>query len=147
MTSGAEPRRLLGGRYRVEALLGRGGMSEVHHGYDERLDRPVAIKMLRQPTGDLTGDSPEALELLDVQRRDRTRFLREIRTAARLEHPGTPAVYDTGVDERADGTSRIWLVMQLRGATLESALDDTEFTRTRRRSRGLRRSRHRLRPC
>jgi serine/threonine protein kinase len=50
VTTGAEPERLLGGRYRIDALLGRGGMSEVHHGYDERLDRRVAIKMLRQPT-------------------------------------------------------------------------------------------------
>lgn len=88
-------------------------MSEVHHGHDERLDRPVAIKMLRQPTGDVSGDGPDALELLDTQQRDRARFLREIRTAARLEHPGTPAVYDTGVDEHPDGSSRIWLVMQL----------------------------------
>jgi hypothetical protein len=103
-------------------------MSEVHHGYDERLDRPVAIKMLRQPTGDVTGEGPEALELLDAQRRDRARFLREIRTAARLEHPGTPAVYDTGVDEQPDGTGRIWLVMQLlRGLTLEHLLDRADY--------------------
>lgn len=120
--------RLLGGRYRIDALLGRGGMSEVHHGHDERLDRPVAIKMLRQPTGEVSGDGPEALELLDAQQRDRARFLREIRTAARLEHPGTPAVYDTGVD---DDTGRIWLVMQLlRGSTLESVLDCTEYDTT-----------------
>jgi len=123
-----EPQRLLGGRYRIDALLGRGGMSEVHHGYDERLDRPVAIKMLRQPSRDTTADGPEALELLDAQRRDRARFLREIRTAARLEHPGTPAVYDTGVDEHPDGSSRIWLVMQLlRGSTLEGLLDRADY--------------------
>ena len=128
MTARAEPQRLLGGRYRIDALLGRGGMSEVHHGYDERLDRPVAIKTLRQPTGDVSGGGPEALELLDAQQRDRARFLREIRTAARLEHPGTPAVYDTGVDEQPDGSSRIWLVMQLlRGSTLEAVLEHTEY--------------------
>jgi serine/threonine protein kinase len=124
----AEPQRLLGGRYRIDALLGRGGMSEVHHGYDERLDRPVAIKMLRQPTGDVSGDGPETLELLDAQKRDRARFLREIRTAARLEHPGTPSVYDTGVDEHPDGSNRIWLVMQLlRGSTLEGLLDRADY--------------------
>lgn len=77
------------------------------HGYDERLDRPVAIKMLRQPTAAAGEDSPEALELLDAQRRDRVRFLREIRTAARLEHPGTPAVYDTGTEEQPDGTEQV----------------------------------------
>jgi len=131
VTAGEEPGRLLGGRYRVDALLGRGGMSEVHHGYDERLDRRVAIKMLRQPTGDAGGEGPEVLELLDAQRRDRARFLREIRTAARLEHPGTPAVYDTGIDEQPDGTSRIWLVMQLlRGSTLEAVLDRTDYGAT-----------------
>lgn len=131
MTSGGEPPRLLGGRYRIDALLGRGGMSEVHHGYDERLDRRVAIKMLRQPTGDVPSDGPQALELLDTQRRDRARFLREIRTAARLEHPGTPAVYDTGVEELPGGNGRIWLVMQLlRGSTLEAVLDGTEFGAT-----------------
>jgi serine/threonine protein kinase len=124
----AEPARLLGERYRVDALLGRGGMSEVHLGHDERLDRPVAIKMLRQSTGDAIGDGPEALELLDAQERDRARFLREIRTAARLEHPGTPAFYDTGVEEQPDGSSRIWLVMQLlRGSTLEAVLGRTEY--------------------
>jgi serine/threonine protein kinase len=37
-------------RYRVDGLLDRGGMSEVYHGYDERLDRHVAIKVLRPPT-------------------------------------------------------------------------------------------------
>ena len=40
---------LLAGRYRIDGLLGRGGMSEVYHGYDERLDRRVAIKVLRPP--------------------------------------------------------------------------------------------------
>lgn len=41
--------RLLAGRYRIDGLLGRGGMSEVYFGYDERLDRRVAIKVLRTP--------------------------------------------------------------------------------------------------
>jgi serine/threonine protein kinase len=116
--------RVLAGRYRIDGRIGRGGMGEVFHGYDERLDRPVAIKMLRQPTAAAGDDSPEALELLDAQRRDRARFLREIRTAARLEHPGTPAVYDTGTEELPDGTEQVWLVMQLlRGSTLETLLD------------------------
>ena len=75
-------------------------MSEVFHGYDERLDRRVAIKMLRPTPAYVPAepDSPEAAEILDAQRRDRKRFLREIRTTAQLEHPGTPAVYDTGVE-------------------------------------------------
>jgi serine/threonine protein kinase len=97
VTGEEEGRRPLGGRYRVDGSLGRGGMSEVFHGYDERLDRRVAIKVLRPPSAPaLAGpDSPEALEILDALDRDRKRFLREIRTAARLELPGVPAVYDT----------------------------------------------------
>lgn len=41
------PPQILGGRYEVGELLGRGGMAEVHLGHDNRLSRPVAIKMLR----------------------------------------------------------------------------------------------------
>ena len=43
----AEVPMLLGGRYEVGELLGRGGMAEVHRGYDSRLGRQVAIKILR----------------------------------------------------------------------------------------------------
>ena len=46
---------------------------------------------------------PEAVEILDALDRDRKRFLREIRVTAQLEHPGTPAVYDTGVETAPDG--------------------------------------------
>jgi serine/threonine protein kinase len=122
-------RELLAGRYRVDGLLGRGGMSEVYYGYDERLDRPVAIKALRPPGAVPAGpDSPEAVEILDALDRDRKRFLREIRVTARLEHPGIPAVYDTGVDTGPDGAKRLWLVMQLlRGSTLEALLDGTDY--------------------
>lgn len=122
-------RELLAGRYRVDGLLGRGGMSEVYYGYDERLDRPVAIKALRPPGAVPAGpDSPEAVEILDALDRDRKRFLREIRVTARLEHPGIPAVYDTGVDTGPDGAKRLWLVMQLlRGSTLEGLLDRADY--------------------
>ncbi len=123
-------RRLLAGRYRMAGSLGRGGMSEVFHGYDERLDRRVAIKLLRPPSGLLSSatDSPEAAEILDSIERDRKRFLREIRTTAYLEHPGTPAVYDTGVETAPDGSTQIWLVMQLlRGSTLEAIVDQAEY--------------------
>ena len=120
---------LLAGRYRVDGLLGRGGMSEVYHGYDERLDRRVAIKVLRPPAHvPAAPDSPEAVEILDALDRDRKRFLREIRVTAQLEHPGTPAVYDTGVETAPDGTTRLWLVMQLlRGSTLEALLNQADY--------------------
>jgi eukaryotic-like serine/threonine-protein kinase len=76
--------RLLGGRYEVGALLGRGGMAEVHVGRDTRLGRSVAIKMLR---ADLARD-PQFHK----------RFRREAQAAASLNHPAVVAVYDSGED-------------------------------------------------
>ncbi|MDN5914610.1 MAG: serine/threonine protein kinase [Pseudonocardia sp.] len=121
--------RYYGERYRVGGVLGRGGMSQVFHGYDERLDRRVAIKVLRQPQSvPSTPDSPEAAEILDGLERDRKRFLREIRTTARLELAGAPAVYDTGVEATSDGAPQLWVVMQLlRGTTLEAVLDGADY--------------------
>jgi serine/threonine protein kinase len=130
--TGEPPERLvLAGRYRVDGLLGRGGMSEVYHGYDERLDRRVAIKILRPKTpGSIPAapDSPEAVEILDALERDRKRFLREIRVTAQLEHPGIPAVYDTGLETTLDGSTRLWLIMQLLGgSTLEALVDNADY--------------------
>ena len=76
--------RVLAARYRIGPLLGRGGMAEVYDGYDERLHRPVAVKMLRP---DVAAD-PEV----------RRRFEEEARSAARLSHPSVVAVFDTGED-------------------------------------------------
>jgi eukaryotic-like serine/threonine-protein kinase len=76
--------KLLGGRYEVAELLGRGGMAEVHRGYDSRLGRQVAIKMLRSELA-----------------RDHTflaRFRREAQSAAGLNHASIVAVYDHGED-------------------------------------------------
>jgi len=127
MTDG---KRRLAGRYRIDGLLGRGGMSEVYFGHDERLDRPVAVKLLRPPSYvPAAPDSPEAVEILDALDRDQRRFLREIRMSAQLELAGVPAVYDTGVDDLPDGTRQLWLVMQLlRGSTLETLLDGASFS-------------------
>lgn len=127
MTDG---KRRLAGRYRIDGLLGRGGMSEVYFGHDERLDRPVAVKLLRPPSYvPAAPDSPEAVEILDALDRDQRRFLREIRMSAQLELAGVPAVYDTGVDDLPDGTRQLWLVMQLlRGSTLETLLDSVSFS-------------------
>lgn len=76
------PQRLSDGRYELRRLIGRGGMAEVHLGYDTRLSRPVAIKMLRT---DLARD---AIFL--------ARFRREAQAAASLNHPNIVGVYDTG---------------------------------------------------
>ena len=122
-------------------------MSEVFHGYDEHLDRRVAIKLLHPPSASVPA-GPEAVEILDAMERDRKRFLREIRTTAQLEHPGTPAVYDTGVETAPDGSMQLWLVMQLlRGSTLEAVLDRTVYTAAPLSLAWAWRSRRRSRPC
>ena len=125
-----DSKRRLAGRYRIDGLLGRGGMSEVYYGYDERLDRPVAVKLLRPPAYVPSApDSPEAVEILDALDRDQKRFLREIRVTARLELAGVPAVYDTGVDHLPDGTRQLWLVMQLlRGSSRETLIVGAVFS-------------------
>ncbi|WP_084079472.1 Stk1 family PASTA domain-containing Ser/Thr kinase [Demequina sp. NBRC 110057] len=76
--------KILGGRYEIGDLIGRGGMAEVHIGYDTRLGRTVAIKILR---ADLARDPSF-----------QTRFRREAQAAAGLNHPSIVAVYDTGED-------------------------------------------------
>ena len=80
--------RLLGGRYEVGDLIGRGGMAEVHVGHDNRLGRQVAIKMLRS---DLARDASFL-----------TRFRREAQSSAGLNHPSIVAVYDSGEDHGVD---------------------------------------------
>jgi serine/threonine-protein kinase len=87
--------RLVDGRYRLDQVLGRGGMATVWRGVDVRLDRPVAVKVLDESA--LTND-PTAGE----------RFDREARTVARLTHPNVVAVYDTGRDGET-----AYLVMEL----------------------------------
>ncbi|WAZ19767.1 protein kinase [Streptomyces cinnabarinus] len=83
--------RLLAGRYRVLAQLGRGGMGVVWRAADEVLGREVAVKELRTY---VDADGPE-LEGL------RVRMQREARAAARVRHPGVVAVHDvTEVDGR-----------------------------------------------
>jgi eukaryotic-like serine/threonine-protein kinase len=93
---------VVGGRYRLERQLGRGGMGTVHLAHDLELDRPVAVKLLAES---LAGD--EAF---------RKRFLREARVAAQLSHPNVVAVYDAG--ETGDGLP--YIVMEyVAGTTLE----------------------------
>lgn len=89
-------RTVIAARYELDDLpIGRGGMGEVWGGYDQRLDRRVAVKFIRFPDG-----RPDD-ELI-------RRFVRESRITARLEHPGVPVVYDAGTH---DGD--LFLVMQL----------------------------------
>jgi serine/threonine-protein kinase len=97
--------RVLSDRYRIDDVLGTGGMAAVWRGRDLRLDRPVAIKELAGPWL----RDPTAM----------TRFDREARTAARLAHPNIVAVHDVG----SDGDSR-YLVMELIEGTSVAALLD-----------------------
>jgi predicted Ser/Thr protein kinase len=93
------------GKYRVDAVIGRGGMGAVFRALDLRLDRDVAIKTVR---ADLVAD-PEA----------RARFRREAQIVARLQHPAIVTVFDYG--NLADGAA--FLVMEfVRGDDLRKVL-------------------------
>src|SRR5207249_2705060 len=96
-------------QYRIEGVLGQGGMGVVYRAHDLKLQRPVALKIL--PT-ELTGD-PER----------RKRFLLEARAAARISHPAIAQVYD--VDEH-DGT--IFIAMELvEGKTVQDVIGSREL--------------------
>jgi Protein kinase domain len=92
-------------RYRLDTVLGRGGMGEVWRGFDLRLQRPVAVKVVR---ADAAGD-PEVM----------ARFLREGLAAAQLDHhPAIATVYDAGEHQ-----GQPFLVLELlRGTDLETVL-------------------------
>jgi predicted Ser/Thr protein kinase len=97
--------RVVDNKYRIEQLLGRGGMGAVYRARDMRLDRLVALKVVR---AELLGD-------LEARRR----FRREAQIIARLQHPGIVSVYDYGTF--ADGGA--YLVMELvRGEDLRRVL-------------------------
>lgn len=74
--------RILGHRYEVGDLIGRGGMAEVHIGKDTRINRVVAIKILRE---DMASDPVF-----------QARFRREAQSAGGINHPTIVGVYDTG---------------------------------------------------
>lgn len=78
--------QLIAGRYELRALLGEGGSAQVFRTFDSLMDREVALKAMHSHVPDS----------------DRQRFLREVRTLARLTHPGIVSVLDLGQDA-ADG--------------------------------------------
>ncbi|GAA3934924.1 Stk1 family PASTA domain-containing Ser/Thr kinase [Microbacterium soli] len=104
--------RILADRYRVDEMIGQGGMATVHRGYDLTLGREVAIKIL----------DPELA-------RDtvfRTRFRLEAQAASRMSHPSIVRVFDAG-DPGADGQGRIepYIVMELvHGRLLKDIIAD-----------------------
>jgi tetratricopeptide (TPR) repeat protein/tRNA A-37 threonylcarbamoyl transferase component Bud32 len=96
------------GRYRVLNRLGEGGMGTVYAAFDDRLDRRVAIKLLR------------ASHLDNAEARERT--MREARALARLSHPNVVNVYEVGEFEE-----QLFVSMEfLAGPTLRAWLDDGE---------------------
>ncbi|HEV7629071.1 MAG TPA: serine/threonine-protein kinase, partial [Streptomyces sp.] len=95
---GEDTGRLVGGRYRLGGVLGRGGMGTVWRGEDETLGRSVAVKELRFPS------SVEE----DEKQRLITRTLREAKAIARIRSGSAVTVFDV-VDE----DDRPWIVMEL----------------------------------
>lgn len=107
--------RVLSGRYRVDDLIGRGGMASVYRGYDQTLGRTVAIKILKT---DLAGDAAF-----------RTRFRLEAQAASRMAHPTIVRVFDAGedVETGVDGQDRPvpYIVMELvQGRLLKDLIAD-----------------------
>ena len=94
----ADTGRVIAGRYRLEAPIGRGAMGVVWRARDQLLDRDVAVKEVH------------IAETLTAEERANAyqRTLREAKTAARLNHPGVVTVYDV-----AEDGGRPWIIMQL----------------------------------
>lgn len=105
-------KRMLGERYEVGDVLGRGGMATVRKARDQRLNRDVAVKELRI---DLASDATF-----------QERFRREAQAAAGLNHPNIVSVYDTGEQfDPASGVNVPYIVMELvQGRTLRDILRD-----------------------
>ena len=104
---------LLAGRYRIDRIIGRGGMAEVYLAHDEVLDRTVAVKLL---SGRFRSDEQFLL-----------RFRREAQQAASLNHPNVVVVFDTG-----EHNGMPFIVMEyLRGLSLQQVLDQGGVTEER----------------
>ncbi|HEY2767080.1 MAG TPA: protein kinase [Solirubrobacteraceae bacterium] len=99
----------LGGRYRLDAQIGRGGMSTVYRAFDTVLERPVAVKLMHR---EIASDSDQ-LE----------RFRREARAVAQLSHPHIVTVIDAGEEEHPDGGGTPYIVFEyVDGETLKTLL-------------------------
>ena len=100
--------QVLGDRYEIGGVLGRGGMAEVHRGRDLRLGREVAVKVLRS---DLARDPSFQV-----------RFRREAQASASLNHPAIVAVYDTGEDRTTTGATPYIVMEYVEGETLRDVI-------------------------
>ena len=104
----------LAGRYEIGEIIGRGGMAEVYLGRDTRLDRKVAIKLLK----------PD----LSIDPKFRARFKQEAQSAARMSHPTVVRVFDAGEEPtQIDGQDRTvpYIVMEyVDGRMLRDIIDE-----------------------
>src|SRR5579871_1049117 len=99
----------LDGRYRLDAQIGRGGMSTVYRAFDTVLERPVAVKLMHR---EIASDSDQ-LE----------RFRREARAVARLSHPHIVTVIDAGEEPHAGGGGTPYIVFEyVEGETLKTLM-------------------------
>jgi serine/threonine protein kinase len=99
--------RVVASRYALSTLIGQGGMGQVWTAYDQRLDRRVAVKLLRPDK--VAGQEADEL---------RRRFVRECRVTAQVDHPGLVTVHDAGSEGE-----ELFLVMQyIDGADLSDHL-------------------------
>ncbi len=98
------------GRFRVQKLLGRGGMGSVYLAHDDQLDRPVALKVPSPPA------DPYAAERMVA------RFLREARSAATLSHPNICPIFDIG----RDGDTYFIAMAYVNGQPLSSYIEAGE---------------------
>jgi tRNA A-37 threonylcarbamoyl transferase component Bud32 len=104
--------RVIAARYELSTLIGQGGMGQVWTAYDQRLDRRVAVKLLR----------PDRMAGASAAEDLRRRFVRECRVTAQVDHPGLVTVHDAG----GDG-DELYLVMQyVEGCDLADHLAEHE---------------------
>lgn len=100
--------KTIGGKFFVQSLIGDGGMSVVYKAQQQGINRPVAIKLLRD-------------ELCDEEANVK-RFMREARAVSQLTHPNLVAIYDVGTAF----TGQPYMVMEyLQGQSLSELLEDT----------------------
>src|SRR5215831_9979861 len=100
-------------RYRLEGVIGAGGMGEVVSARDEQIGRSVAIKRMRAADA-----PPEAV----------ARFMREAQIQGRLEHPAVVPVHELWRDDKGNP---FFVMKQLAGVTLADVIAQPEFTRQR----------------
>jgi eukaryotic-like serine/threonine-protein kinase len=106
----SEPMALIADRYRLQHIVGSGGMGVVWEAWDERLERRVALKQLHRQSGASTKEAELANK----------RAMREARLTARLSHPHAVPVFDVVEQE-----GQLWLIMQfIPSITLAAVLEE-----------------------